>query len=283
VSRVPEDPKASPAAPSVLAGLADAPWPASVARAEFPELDSTNEEARRRADNGDPGPVWIRADRQTAGRGRRGRAWDSPTGNLMATLLLRPNTAPGTAAQLSFVAALSVWDVLAGGLGPDGGPERVRLKWPNDALIDGKKAAGILLESAADPERGRIAWVAIGIGVNLAVYPEDTPYPATSLMAAGAALTPDKALVRLAAAFEHWRGVWAEGEGFSAIRNAWLARAKGLGEAITVRLSNETLEGRFDGLDETGALVLASKSGTRRISAGEVFFASMPPGAGPAQ
>src|SRR3954470_13498402 len=139
----------------------------------FDELDSTNAEARRRAEAGEGGPVWITAARQTAGRGRRGRNWSTETGNLAATLLTSTDVPAAEAAQLSFVAALAACDLADTCVGQGA----ARLKWPNDVLVFGKKAVGILVESGARPD-GRL-WLAVGIGVNLAHAPIDTERPAT--------------------------------------------------------------------------------------------------------
>ncbi|PCJ71210.1 MAG: biotin--[acetyl-CoA-carboxylase] ligase [Rhodobiaceae bacterium] len=238
------------------------------------EIDSTNEEARRLANAGEPGPVWIVTERQTAGRGRRGRTWVSPAGNLMCTLLLRPACSPAKAGELSFVAGLALHDATSALVSADVAA-KVALKWPNDLLIDGKKASGILLESESDG-KADVAWLAIGIGLNLAHHPEDTPYPATCLKAqTGDAPSIEDALTALAVAFEHWFAVWQAPEGFAAVRQAWLERARGLGETITVRLSNEVLEGIFEGIAPEGALQLRLGGGTvRLISAGDVFFGS---------
>ncbi len=243
-------------------------WPQGYGLKSFDVIDSTNEEAKRLAAAGEPGPIWICAARQTAGRGRRGRAWDSPTGNLAATLMLRPGKSATECAQLSFVAAIAAADMLA-----DFAPTaEIRVKWPNDALADSRKIAGILLESASVGGEAP-TWLAIGIGVNLATHPDGTEFPATSLKALGATVpAPDDALLHLAAHFARWYEVW-RGEGFAAIRDAWLARAAGLGTRIRARLSNEETSGVFEGLDETGALLLRENARTvRAISAGEVFF-----------
>ena len=232
----------------------------------FDALDSTNEEAKRRAQDGEAGPLWIVARAQTAGRGRRGRAWTSAAGNLFTTGLFRLEASPGRAAQLSFAAALAVGD-LAASVIPS---ELVRLKWPNDVLVDGRKVAGILLESGAAPGGG--LWLAVGIGVNLAHHPEDSERPATDLSVHGGGVSPDEAVKTLADRFEHWRTLWAR-EGFAPIREAWLSRAWGLGERCTARLDGETLEGVFADLAEDGSLRLDLNDGRRRlVSAGDVFF-----------
>ena len=241
-------------------------WPAGYRLVELAEVDSTNEEARRRAAAGEPGPLWISAARQVKGRGRRGREWVAPPGNLSATLLLRPARTAADCAQLSFVAALAAADMLAR-LVPG-----TTLKWPNDVLASGKKIAGILLETetAAD---GTAAWLAIGIGINLKAFPEETDLPATSVAAWGhPAPSPQDALLDLADAFAKWYEAWREA-GFVPVRDGWLSRAHGLGQRIRVRLAREELSGVFRDIDDAGALVLGLPGGvTRTVSAGEVFF-----------
>jgi len=234
----------------------------------FDEIDSTNAEARRRAEAGEEGPVWFVGLRQTAGRGRRGRAWETGQGNLAATLLFRTDKAPAEAAQISFVAALAVADLLDLYVSET----KVALKWPNDPLIGGLKASGILVESGSSPLGG--LWIAVGIGVNLVRGPVESERPATSVAAhsAGPAPTPHLALDALAEAFARWQGVW-EQLGFPAIAQAWTVRAYGLGEPCIARLGHETVEGIAEGLDADGSLRLRLADGSvRRISAGDVFF-----------
>lgn len=234
----------------------------------YEELDSTNAEARRRAETGAGGPVWITAAVQTAGRGRRGRAWATARGNLAATLLMTTDLAPVDAAQVSFVAALAAADLADACLG-DGA---ARLKWPNDVLIHGRKAVGILVESGARAD-GRL-WLAIGIGVNLAHAPENVERPATSLAEHMAAPPPEPraALDVLAERFEFWRTTWAA-QGFAPIARAWTVRAIGLGQQCEARLPNRTLTGVAEGLDLDGALRLRLDDGTvERVTAGDVFF-----------
>lgn len=245
-----------------------AAWPAGYALLELGEIDSTNEEASRRAASGEKGPLWIAASRQTAGRGRRGRAWQSPAGNLAATLLLRPDKPASECAQLSFVAALAASDMLAA-FAPQ---VDLALKWPNDVLAGERKIAGILLESESGGG-GKPAWLAAGIGVNLKDFPSDTEFPATSLTALGVSPPdPKDALLHLAAAFAKWYEVW-RAQGFMPVREAWLSRAAGLGTRIRARLANEEIKGVFQGIDESGALLLGLPGGaTRAIAAGEVFF-----------
>jgi BirA family biotin operon repressor/biotin-[acetyl-CoA-carboxylase] ligase len=233
-------------------------WPAGTRLIHLDETPSTNSEARRLAEAGERGPVWITADRQTAGRGRRGRAWEQGVGNLAATLLIHP---PGDFAQLSFAAALAVAEMTEA-FAPNAA---ITVKWPNDVLADGRKLAGILLESGP-------GWLAIGIGVNLVSHPEGTEFPATSLAQLGIAppSSPD-ALALLAARFAHWYDAWMK-DGFETLRTAWLARAGGLGAPIRARLPHETRHGVFEGIDASGALLLNEQGHVRAITAGEVFF-----------
>ena len=237
----------------------------------FDELDSTNAEARRRAEAGEGGPLWIAARRQASGRGRRGRAWESGQGNLAATLLTTTDRDPAEAAQLSFVAALAVRD-LASRYVPDA---LVRLKWPNDLLIAGAKAAGILIESGRREDRA--LWLAVGVGVNLAAAPEGLDYPATSLAAhlrpeAAGAPAPEAALQVLAEGFARWLDLW-EREGFAPLRAAWTQYALGLGARCVARLGEREVHGVAVEMDADGALVLRLDSGGhQRITAGDVFF-----------
>lgn len=218
----------------------------------FEELASTNDEAKRLAAEGEPEGALILARRQTAGRGRSGRHWESPPGNLYFSLLLRPDRPPAETAQLSFVAALAVADAV-------GVP--TTLKWPNDVLARGRKLCGILLEGSAGA-------LVVGCGVNV----ESAPEGAACLRAEGSGASADQALAAFCSAFLAWRQRWAE-EGFAPVRAAWLARAHGLGAAVTARLGAKTLRGAFVDLDGDGALVLDLGAGEqRRVAAGEVYF-----------
>jgi BirA family biotin operon repressor/biotin-[acetyl-CoA-carboxylase] ligase len=234
----------------------------------YDEIDSTNAEARRRAEAGEGGPVWITAAVQTAGRGRRGRAWSTERGNLAATLLMTTDLAPAEAAQISFVAALAAAELADACLGAGA----AKLKWPNDVLVFGRKAVGILVESGGRPD-GRL-WLAVGIGVNLAHAPTDVERPATAFaehMASGAP-QPLEALEVLATAFERWRRLWAT-QGFAPVAQGWTARAHGLGARCEARLPNRTISGVAEGLDLDGALRLRLDDGAlERITAGDVFF-----------
>jgi len=233
----------------------------------YPTIGSTNDEAKAlaRADAADGTIVW--ADEQTAGRGRRGRNWRSPPGNLYLSLVLRPDAAPSRAAQLGFVAALGLGDALQPLVGP---ALPLRYKWPNDLLANGQKLAGILLESETSAS-DRVDFVVVGVGVNLVAAPADVEFPATSVTANGiVGVTPPLLLEGFVRHFAGWARRWRE-EGFAPVREAWLAAASGLGESVRVRLERNTLVGRFQDLDDDGALVLDGPEGRRRIAAGDVF------------
>lgn len=218
------------------------------------------------------GPTWITAERQTAGRGRRGRAWSDPAGNFAGTLVLPGVSDPETAALHSFVAALALDEAF---VTLTGRAEAFSLKWPNDVLMNGGKCAGILLETLAD--RGRIAGLMIGVGVNLARAPEPETLEAGALAPVslagetGLVVTPEDFLAALAPAFAAWQARFST-YGFAPIREAWLARAARLGGEITARLPAEIIAGTFRTVDETGRLVLSTPQGERCIAAGDVFF-----------
>jgi BirA family biotin operon repressor/biotin-[acetyl-CoA-carboxylase] ligase len=237
----------------------------------FDELDSTNAEARRRAEAGEVASAWIVARRQTSGRGRRGRSWQSETGNLFATLSHITHKSPAEAAQVTFVAALAVAELLEAFAAPG----TVSIKWPNDVLLAGEKAAGILVESGAHTVGG--LWLAVGIGVNLAHAPTGTERPATSLahhLRADVAYPPsvDVAVGVLAEAFEAWRARW-ETLGFQPVLDAWTARTQGLDGPCVARLGHETVSGVAEGVAPDGSLRLRTPDGALRlISAGDVFF-----------
>ncbi|MGJ8612173.1 MAG: biotin--[acetyl-CoA-carboxylase] ligase [Octadecabacter sp.] len=245
-------------------------WPAHVGHFSFPEVTSTLDVARDQAAQY-PNPTWFTATRQTASRGRRGRAWIAPEGNFYGTLAM-PCTPVETASLHSFVAALALYDALRAVMGE--GPT-LALKWPNDVLLNNGKVAGILLESLS--QNGQMWGVSVGIGVNLIAAPaldqveDGAVYPVSVKGESGVDVTPDAFLNNLAVAFNHWDTQLTQ-YGFAPIRTAWLARAARLGETITARLANEDITGRFDTVDENGYLVLNTAKGPRTIAAADVFF-----------
>ncbi len=240
-------------------------FPSGVAVEFFDTLDSTSLEARRRIEAGEGGPAWIIARRQTSAYGRRGRAWVQETGDFAGTLMFAPKGDAEQLGQLSFVVALA----LASALDEFIPPERITLKWPNDILLDGKKAAGILLEQFT-VKGARL--LAAGIGVNIVSAPQGMPYPVARLIDfAEAPPSPLELAARIDNHFWRYCAQWT-GNGFRHIREIWLERAAGLGEAATVRLPTEEVSGVFEGLDESGAMILRMGEEKRIINAGEVFF-----------
>jgi BirA family transcriptional regulator, biotin operon repressor / biotin---[acetyl-CoA-carboxylase] ligase len=246
------------------------PLPDGFVLCELDRVGSTNDEARRMAEAGAQPGLVVLAAQQTSGRGRHGRAWASPAGNLYASVLLRVEGPLAASAQLSFVAGLALADALLrhapAGIEP-------RLKWPNDVLIGRAKVAGILLESVGKANGADAASVIVGTGVNVVSSPRATPYPATSLVEQGfAAITPRALLGAYLVALDHWLRQWREA-GFAHVRAAWCARGLGLGERIRLRLDREELQGRFVDVTPGGALLLDLDGGGRReIAAGDVFY-----------
>lgn len=234
----------------------------------FDRLGSTNDEAGVRVRTGDPGGLWIMAREQGAGRGRHGRVWQSPPGNLYASLLLVNPCSPGIAPQIGFVAGVAVHHAVSRMAALS--PGRLALKWPNDILLDGAKLTGILVEGAIYP--GGLAAVIIGCGINLRHYPSDTPYPATSLAEQGIEVSPDTAIAVLADAMDEALDTWQGGAGFAEIRRRWLEQARGIGGPITVRHPAGERSGTFIDLDSDGALLLDEQGRRTRIDAGDVFF-----------
>jgi BirA family transcriptional regulator, biotin operon repressor / biotin---[acetyl-CoA-carboxylase] ligase len=242
---------------------------------DYETLGSTNDEASSRFSQGDQGRLWIVARDQTKGRGRLGRSWVSPPGNLYASLLLIDPAPPELAAQLGFVAGVALIHALRDVAGPAGA--RIRLKWPNDALVDGAKLSGLLLEGGS-LANGLFGCV-IGFGVNCLSAPPDLPYPTASLRELGAESCDRAAL--FAALSDHcadWLDIWARGENFAQIRAEWLANAGGLGGPARVSRQGAIREGIFDGIDAQGRMLLVRSDGvTEIIEAGDVTLLS-PPG-----
>ncbi len=238
----------------------------------FKELDSTNAEAIRLACAGETGPLWILAGAQTLGRGRSGRTWVSVPGNLYASLLVRVDCQPDAIHQLSLLGGVATWDAIRAVAAEDGRElPGLRLKWPNDLLIDGAKLVGILPESMAVPGAAGAFLAVIGIGINLAGHPGDLGRAVTHLAAHGCPTTPERMLEALAVAMETWLGRWNNGAGFGLVREAWLQRAGAVGELMTVNTGRETVEGNFLGIDAEGALVLRDQGGIdRRFTYGDV-------------
>ena len=244
----------------------------------FDQTGSTNAEAMARARDGERGPIWFVTPEQSAGRGRRQRAWLAPRGNLASSVLEVMDVPPATAATLGFAAGLALESALQklsveANLRRGSGPLKFALKWPNDVLAGGEKLAGILLEAEA-VAASRLA-VVVGIGTNVIAAPEGTPTPATSLAALGVHVGAEELFAALSDAWVEFRGIWDNGKGFAEIRRLWLERAAGLGDRVAIQTGSATVEGTFDTIDETGCLIVRTAEGKLLpIAAGEVYFGS---------
>lgn len=253
--------------------------------AAFDSVGSTSIEAENAAKAGDPGDIWFAALKQTTGRGRRGRVWDTPHGNMAASLLIRPDFDAAHGALLGFVAGVALnralktvlpTAVIKTGIdGADGRPEdiatRIALKWPNDVLVDGAKLAGILLEAGSTPEHG--ASIVVGMGVNVVSAPTDVPYPATSVDALGVSTSAEAIFTELA---DQWVDVfflWDNGHGNQALLDEWRAGAAGIGAEVAIKTHNSVLRGVFETIDADGRLIVKTNDGQRHpIAAGDVHF-----------
>lgn len=249
----------------------DKAWPEGTGRHVLPVTDSTNAHALREAP-AVSGPAWFLGLEQTAGRGRRARAWSSPRGNFHGSLLLFPTERPDQVALRSFAAALALRDAF---VALTGVPQAFSLKWPNDVLLNGAKVAGILLEATS--AGAGVQALAIGIGVNLIAHPnqsvmEEGALPAVSLLSeTGIRVTPEAFLDALAPAYAKWEAVFTA-QGFAPLREAWLSQAAKIGEHIRARTGKDTFYGVFETIDSQGNLILATATGQMAIPAAEVFF-----------
>jgi BirA family transcriptional regulator, biotin operon repressor / biotin---[acetyl-CoA-carboxylase] ligase len=239
----------------------------AVARGEqllvFTTIDSTMDEARRQHAAGVHSPLWIVADEQEAGRGRQGRIWASPAGNLHVTLLLPAPCALRDQAKLGFAAGVALALAIGRLLPTDA---EIKLKWPNDVLVNGSKVSGLLLEGL-----GQGAAVAIGMGVNIVACPPDTPYAAGHLRQFAPKMASELLLAALVETMTDQLTSFADGSGFPIIRQRWLARAAHLGRSISVRQGDILSEGIFRDIDADGRLILESSGALARIDAGDVF------------
>jgi BirA family biotin operon repressor/biotin-[acetyl-CoA-carboxylase] ligase len=247
--------------------------------AAFERTGSTNTEAIEQARRGERGPMWFVTTEQTAGRGRRQRAWIAPRGNLASSVLEVMGVSPAIAATMGFAFGLAHETALQrvsleANLRLAGSDQlKYLLKWPNDILVRGQKLCGLLVEAEAMTDGG-LAVVA-GIGTNIIAAPEGTPTPATSLAALGVNVGAEELFAALSDAWVEFRGIWDNGRGFGEIRKAWLERAFGVGEPVAIKTGTAEVAGTFDTIDETGCLIVRTAEGRRvPITAGEVYFGS---------
>jgi BirA family transcriptional regulator, biotin operon repressor / biotin---[acetyl-CoA-carboxylase] ligase len=240
---------------------------ATASKRHYPTIDSTNLEAHRLFAAGERGPLFLLADEQTAGKGRLDRVWASLRGNCYSSLMLPLTAETQVVPQLSFVVALAVADVVRKHT-----PATPLLKWPNDVLVGGAKIAGILCEVlSASP-----LTIAIGCGINVAHAPTGLAYPATCLAEHGGNASRDDIIQSYSIALSYRINIWNNGQNFSAIRNAWIQSAIGIGETITMRGTDQHLTGRFEGLTEQGAVILKTPLGPPHIlHAGDMHIPSL--------
>lgn len=232
-------------------------------------VQSTNVECLERARAGDPGNLWVTADRQLGGRARRGRRWISEPGNLYASLLLIDPAPPAALASLPLAVAVAVHAAITGVLPLTA--SRPTIKWPNDVLVGGAKISGILLESETLADERRA--VVIGCGINVAHAPDHVAYPTTTLRAVGSPVSLDELFAKLCQSMAVWLRQWDSGRGVKAVRRAWLDNAQGIGGHITVNLTDRSISGRFRDIDTSGCLVMVDDDGhIRTVAAGDVFF-----------
>ncbi|WP_240791107.1 biotin--[acetyl-CoA-carboxylase] ligase [Roseomonas sp. AR75] len=228
------------------------------------ELPSTSDLLQRLAAAGEPEGLAILARRQTAGRGRDGRSWQSPEGNLSISLLLRPDAPAAHAPRFALLGGVALAEALSAFL-PD--RDAIRLKWPNDLLLGGAKLAGMLCEGSAHD--GRIEWIALGLGANLAVAPAVPDRPTTCVAAYAAAPEPEAVAVALIRAVAAWQHRLAT-EGIAPLLDAWQHRGPRPGTMLTLRTGAGETSGLYRGLDADGALLLETDGRTRRFATGEL-------------
>lgn len=248
----------------------------------YDSIGSTSTEAARAAQLGDAGDVWFCALKQTEGRGRRGRVWETASGNLAASLLVVPDCDPAVSATLGFVAGVAMnralRQVVPGAVvkqgidGADGqGGSRIALKWPNDVLADGAKLSGILLEAQRRPDGGMA--IVIGMGVNIVAAPEGLPYPATSLRALGYDISAETVFAALSDAWVDTVEIWNSGRGIPDVLSLWREAAAGIGAEVAVQRDGEVVRGVFETIDEAGRLIVRANDNRRiAITAGDVHF-----------
>ncbi|KPF43082.1 biotin--[acetyl-CoA-carboxylase] ligase [Rhizobium sp. AAP43] len=233
------------------------------------EVSSTNTEAFARARAGEAGFLWITAERQSGGRGRRGREWVSERGNLYSSLLLIDPSTQEQLASLPLAVALAVRAAIAKVMPPGGEP--VDIKWPNDVMIGRRKTSGILLEAERLLD-GKLALV-IGIGINIRERPDLALYPVTSLADQGVSIGPQELFAHLYVEMAEILSVWDQGRGIAEIVRRWRSVACGMGEKITVNLPDRSISGIFSGIDDKGLLLLdRGADGILSVAAGDVFF-----------
>ena len=250
---------------------------AGVGLKAFDETGSTNIDAMEHARAGGQTPCWFVTTMQTAGRGRRNRVWVAPRGNLASSVLEIFDVTPSVAATLGFAAGLALEKALrqisveAAMRAPDSAANDYRLKWPNDILAGGAKLVGMNLEAEARPD-GKLA-VVVGMGTNVVATPDNMPYATTCLHALGVSASAEDLFAALSDTWQEMRGIWNLGRGFADIRELWLARAAGLGQAVSIKSGTTIISGIFETIDHTGCMIVMTADRKRiPIAAGDVYF-----------
>jgi BirA family biotin operon repressor/biotin-[acetyl-CoA-carboxylase] ligase len=243
------------------------PWPDGYTVTRLETAGSTNDVAKEAAAKGAADGAVYWTPHQTAGRGTHGREWETPPGNLAVSILKRPDLPMRFAAQAALVTAVAVAEAVEQ-TGVHAG--RIRLKWPNDVMIDGKKVSGILLEGQA--AGSAVDWLVIGTGINVVHHPANTRHPATDLAEAGLVRSADEMLPAYLAAFDKWWGRWLRYD-FQVIQTAWAARTlHKRGDEIRLSQGKETIHARYKGLAPDGALVVVGQDGLEKhVVSGEIF------------
>lgn len=237
----------------------------------FSEIGSTNTEAMTYAENSDENGVWFAALLQTSGRGRRGRVWQNPKGNLAASVIVRTSAEDEMLAGLSFVAGVSLHEAIRTVVERQGANISVQLKWPNDVLLGGAKLSGILLERKVSHDA--LKAVVVGIGVNVIEAPTDLPYQAMSLNEAGLQITAEELFTLLSEAWAKNFSIWNDGKGIGEILERWTKAAVGIGQAVSITNDQRLISGTFERIDEGGQMIVRTVEGhVERISAGDVHF-----------
>ncbi|MGH1349856.1 MAG: biotin--[acetyl-CoA-carboxylase] ligase [Methyloligellaceae bacterium] len=237
----------------------------------YEEIGSTNTEAMSLARDNSEDHLWLWTLKQTQGKGRNGRIWESRQGNLHASLILQLNCEVNTVAQLSLLAGVAAYDALAL-LCDSSVVNQIRLKWPNDLLLDGAKIGGILLESTKQADQKTVS-VVLGTGMNLAYHPELDDKKTTNLSMYKQEIEPRQALESLAKATADWLKIWDLGKNFDQIREAWTLRGQKIGSPIKVNSGREIIHGHFAGLNETGGMILQLSTGAYKdVHFGDVIL-----------
>lgn len=226
---------------------------------QYETHDSTNDAAKCHAREVAIEKAVFIADQQTNGRGRSGNTWESPIGNLYMSVLMPCQVEMRHAGQFSFIAAIALYEALSPYLSET---DDLRLKWPNDLLLNNKKLAGILLES--EGQGMTLSWIVIGMGVNLNAAPDY----AASL---NGEILPLDLAQDILKHIRAWTDIYMD-QGFGPVRTCWLERSARLGSQIQARLPNETKQGIFETIDDQGCLILNVDGRSERITSGEIFF-----------